>query len=91
MNHKPRVLFLSVGDSTRSQIAEGFLRTFAGDEFVAISAATCSRPQFVMTDQEQRQPSLRTVNVYDVARAVPRFFHPVVEHNLIALLAAASI
>ena len=50
-----------------------------------------SRPQFVMTEQEQRQPSLRTVNVYDVARAVRRFFHPVVEHNLIALLAAASI
>jgi arsenate reductase len=42
MNHKPRVLFLSVGDSTRSQIAEGFLRTFAGDEFVAMSTATRS-------------------------------------------------
>src|SRR5215472_19331982 len=42
MNHKSRVLFLSVGDSTRSQIAEGFLRTFAGDEFVAMSAATRS-------------------------------------------------
>jgi len=50
-----------------------------------------SGPQFVMTEQEQRQPSLRTVNVYDVARAVRRFFHPVVEHNLIALLAAARI
>ena len=49
-----------------------------------------SRPQFVMTEQEQRQPSLRTVNVYDVARAVQRFFHPVVEHNLIALLAARA-
>ena len=42
MNHKPRVLFFSIGDSTRSQIAEGFLRTFAGDEFVAMSAATRS-------------------------------------------------
>jgi len=40
--NKPRVLFFSVGDSTRSQIAEGFLRTFAGDEFVAMSAATHS-------------------------------------------------
>jgi len=47
-----------------------------------------SRPQFVMTEQEQRQPSLRTVNVYDVACAVRRFFHPVIEHNLIALPAA---
>ena len=42
MNHKPKVLFFSTGDSTRSQIAEGFLRTFAGDEFVAMSAATRS-------------------------------------------------
>ena len=42
MNHKPRVLFFSRGDSTRSQIAEGFLRSFAGDEFVAMSTATRS-------------------------------------------------
>jgi arsenate reductase len=42
MNHKPRVLFFSVGDSTRSQIAEGFLRTFAGHEFIAVSTATQS-------------------------------------------------
>ncbi len=42
MNHKPKVLFLSKGDSTRSQIAEGFLRTFAGHELVAVSAATAS-------------------------------------------------
>jgi protein-tyrosine-phosphatase len=42
MNHKPRVLFFSLGDSTRSQIAEGFLTSFAGDEFVSMSAATCS-------------------------------------------------
>ena len=42
MNHKSRLLFFSIGDSTRSQIAEGFLRSFAGDEFVAMSTATRS-------------------------------------------------
>ena len=42
MNHKPRVLFFSIGDSTRSQIAEGFLRSFASDEFVSMSSATRS-------------------------------------------------
>ena len=42
MNHKPRALFFSIGDSTRSQIAEGFLRSLTGDEFVAMSTATRS-------------------------------------------------
>jgi arsenate reductase len=40
MDRKPKVLFFSTGDSTRSQMAEGFLRTFAGDECIAVSTAT---------------------------------------------------
>jgi arsenate reductase (thioredoxin) len=39
---KPKVLFFSTGDSTRSQMAEGFLRAFAGDEVVAASTAVKS-------------------------------------------------
>lgn len=31
--HKPRILFLSTGNATRSLIAEGFLRNFTGDRF----------------------------------------------------------
>jgi arsenate reductase (thioredoxin) len=42
MTHKPKVLFFSTGDSTRSQMAEGFLRAFAGDELVAASTAVQS-------------------------------------------------
>src|SRR5215469_7387051 len=42
LNHKPQVLFFSIGDSTRSGIAEGFLGTFAGHEFRALSRATQS-------------------------------------------------
>jgi len=38
MEKKPRVLFLSTGNSTRSQMAEGFLRVIAGDQFIAASA-----------------------------------------------------
>ena len=35
---KPRVLFLSTGNATRSLIAEGFLRTLTGDRFDVASA-----------------------------------------------------
>jgi arsenate reductase len=42
VKRKPKVLFFSTGDSTRSQMAEGFLRAFAGDEVVAASTAVQS-------------------------------------------------
>ena len=37
MDHKPRVLFLSIRNSVRGQMAEGFLRSLAGDRFIATS------------------------------------------------------
>ena len=37
---KPRVLFLCTGNSCRSQMAEGFLRSLAADHFEVVSAGT---------------------------------------------------
>ena len=38
MQKKPRVLFLSRGNATRGQMAEGFLRSLAAERFEATSA-----------------------------------------------------
>jgi len=41
---KPRVLFICTGNSARSQMAEGFLRHHAGDEYDVYSAGLEPRP-----------------------------------------------
>ena len=38
MLKKPKILFLSTGNSNRSQMAEGFLRNLAGDSIDVVSA-----------------------------------------------------
>jgi arsenate reductase len=41
---KPTVLFLCTGNSSRTQLAEGFLRTMAGDRFEVMSAGSEETP-----------------------------------------------
>lgn len=40
MDKTPKVLFLSRGNASRAQMAEGFLRVLGGDQFVPLSAGT---------------------------------------------------
>jgi arsenate reductase (thioredoxin) len=44
MWQKPKILFLCTGHPERSEMAEGFLRTFAGDQIEPVSASVESAP-----------------------------------------------
>ncbi|MGO9179079.1 MAG: arsenate reductase ArsC [Candidatus Limnocylindrales bacterium] len=52
MSDQPiRVLFVSTGNASRSQIAEALLRRYGGHDFAAFSAGTTPRPVHPLTVQ----------------------------------------
>ncbi|MBI4043076.1 MAG: phosphate signaling complex protein PhoU [Deltaproteobacteria bacterium] len=73
---KPNVLFLCIGNSVRSQMAEAYLRAFAEGEFEAVSAGTHPTPLHPLTLKvmqeegidisHQRSKSLNSIDLMDV-------------------------
>jgi arsenate reductase (thioredoxin) len=80
VNRKPQVLFFSTGDSTRSQIAEGFLRTFAGHELTAVSTATESIEADPLASEVMKEVGIDITRQHakDVAESLREHFSYVV-------------
>ena len=80
MQTTPRVLFLSRGNSTRSHMAEGFLRTRAADLFIPASAGIePSRPDPLATEvMKEIGIDIRGQESKDVAQALREHFSYVI-------------
>jgi protein-tyrosine-phosphatase len=64
--HKPRVLFLSTGNATRSLIAEGFLRTFTGDRFDVVSVGVEPSTSSPLASEVMKELEI------DISRQMPK-------------------
>jgi arsenate reductase len=73
VDHKPRVLFFSTSDSTRSQMAEGFLRKLAGEKLAVVRTAVQSSDsdplaaevmKEIGVDISGQQSSITTLSIY---------------------------
>ena len=80
MEHKPRILFFSTGDSTRSQMAEGFLRKLAGDELVPVSAGVNSpdRSPLAVEVMHEVGVDISTQHAEDVRQSLKEHFSYVI-------------
>ena len=76
MDHKPRILFFSTGDATRSQMAEGFLRKLAGDELIPVSTAVQSpdRSPLAVEVMQEVGVDISTQHAKDVKQSLGEHF-----------------
>jgi hypothetical protein len=68
MNWNSKILFFSTGDSMRRQMAEGFLRTLAGDELIAVSTAVESPGKRFQERARRNRPKCAGVGQTDFAQ-----------------------
>jgi arsenate reductase len=80
MGSKPKILFFSTGDSTRSQMAEGFLRTLAGEAFAAESTATVSEDRSPLAVEVMKEVGVDITELHanNVAQSLKEHFACVV-------------
>jgi arsenate reductase (thioredoxin) len=80
MGSKPKILFFSTGDSTRSQMAEGFLRTLAGEQFGAESTATVSQDRSPLAVEVMKEVGVDITELHarNVAQSLKEHFACVV-------------
>ena len=80
MIQKPKVLFFSTGDSTRSQIAKGFLDAFAGDKLTAVSTAVRTPDRDPLTVEIMREVGIdiSQQHAQDLAQSLQEHFAYVV-------------
>lgn len=80
MERKPKVLFFSTGDASRSQMAEGFLRRFAGNELIGVSTAVLSPEADPLTGEVMREVGvdISTQRAKNVAESLKEHFAYVV-------------
>lgn len=74
---KPKVLFLCSGNSCRTQMAEGFLRKMAGDQFVPMSAGAEDH----MPLDPEAVDAMREIGI-DISRQQPKKVDPLLRERL---------
>src|SRR5580698_6940777 len=60
---KARVLFICIGNSCRSQMAEGFARTYGGDVLIAASAGLA--PAYMVAQDTVRAMEEKNIDIRD--------------------------
>ncbi|HLF73270.1 MAG TPA: hypothetical protein VI524_02900 [Anaerolineales bacterium] len=71
--HKPRVLFLCTGNSARSQMAEAFLRAYAGERFEIHSGGLEPKGSILPEVSTVKKPENRGAGPHPCFRAILRF------------------
>lgn len=83
MDQKKRILFVCTGNSARSQMAEAFIRKYAGDRYEAYSAGLEPKPIHPLTYQVMQEIGFSLEGQY--SKGVEEFLTKVHFHTLVTV------